>query len=205
MYQIPKYKTGNCSRCPKENVPVRKRGRELVCIRCCQIEDGAKQIERAKLKPPKEKSPIRKSNFKEADDTHASFFNLIQDIDKYFSVYIRLREADADGVNSCFTCDKKAHWKDLQCGHYIPRTHLLTRFDTRNCHPQCKTCNEYLSGNLTEYTKRLEAECRGITGALFEQSRSVYKPSVYELKELLSEWKERAKMAQMRLKKEGKK
>lgn len=47
---LPTSKFGNCSRCPTKNTNVRKRGKDLVCIPCCQIEDNAKQIEKQKEK-----------------------------------------------------------------------------------------------------------------------------------------------------------
>lgn len=197
---LPKYKVGNCNRCPKKNVPVRKRGKELVCVWCCQVEDRAKQIEKAKIKPPKGKPPKINSDFQNNENGQTSFFNLIADIDKYFSIYIRLREADSGGLNSCFTCGKKLHWKSLQCGHFIPRAHLLTRFETRNCRPQCKGCNEYLAGNLAQFARKLEAENKGITDELLELSRQVFKPSSSELKELLIEFRNKAKLVQTKLK-----
>ena len=200
MYKMPQFKVGDCRRCDKINVPVRKRGKELVCVWCCQVEDKAKQMEKAKLKPQNRKTPSRNSDFGEEESSQPSFFNLIADIDKYFSIYVRLKEADASGVNSCFTCGKKYPWKELQAGHYIPRTHLLTRFDLRNCRPQCKACNEFLAGNLAVYTRKLEAECKGITDELLELSRQIFKPSQSELKGLLIEYKERAKLVQLKIK-----
>ena len=197
---LPKYKVGNCNRCNKINAPVRKRGKELVCVWCCQVEDRSKQIEKAKIKPQKEKNPAKKFDFQDEENGETSFLSLIADIDKYFSIYIRLREADSGGLNSCFTCGKRLPWKLLQCGHYIPRTHLLTRFETRNCRPQCKGCNEYLAGNLAEFTRKLEAENRGITDELLELSRQVFKPSLSELKELLIEYRNKAKLVQAKLK-----
>lgn len=71
---------------------------------------------------------------------------------KHFSEYIRKKRP------ICFTCGVKKHWKELQAGHYIHTNrlqHWLLDFDERNVNSQCKRCNNYLSGNTTEYAYRL--------------------------------------------------
>lgn len=47
---LPTSKFGDCSRCPAKNTYVRKRGKDLVCLNCCRIEDTKKQIEKQKTK-----------------------------------------------------------------------------------------------------------------------------------------------------------
>lgn len=82
----------------------------------------------------------------------------ISDIDKIFSRYIRLREADDCGLVRCYTCGKMLFWKQAECGHYIPRQHMTTRFDKMNCHAQCFTCNHEKRGNLEAYRAHLVEE-----------------------------------------------
>ena len=55
----------------------------------------------------------------------------------------------------CYTCGSKV---GLQCGHYIPRAHMETRFSLVNCHAQCTNCNSTLSGNLKIYREKLIEE-----------------------------------------------
>ena len=76
---------------------------------------------------------------------------------KLMSELVRRTGADWRGFNSCFTCDKVMHWKDLQGGH---RHHGKLDYDLRNIKPQCQTCNAQpnqggKSGNLGEYERRL--------------------------------------------------
>ena len=52
---------------------------------------------------------------------------------------------------TCVTCGKVDHWKNLQCGHYVPRGHLATRFREDNCHVQCVGCNVFKKGNMDSY------------------------------------------------------
>ena len=129
----------------------------------------------------------------------ASLKNLIDDLDYVFSRYIRLKHSDSSGLCECFTCGKKDTYTNLQCGHYIPRANLITRFLEQNCRPQCKSCNEFKSGNLEEYTLRLEKEQIGITDWLSEQARQVYKPTRDEIKELLTEYRYKLEIVNKKL------
>lgn len=69
-----------------------------------------------------------------------------------FSKYIRLKNADIDGMVECVTCGAFRHYTEIHAGHYHPRTDgLATFFDERNVHPQCPGCNVFRRGNLTRY------------------------------------------------------
>lgn len=78
--------------------------------------------------------------------------------DKYFSLYIRRLNADKNGCSVCVTCRTIRYWKELQNGHYIPRNHLSTRFDERNCAPQCVGCNMYGRGKHDDFALHLIAK-----------------------------------------------
>ena len=110
---------------------------------------------------------------------------LTNDLDIIFSQLIRLKEADADGMLKCFTCDEVKHWKHMQCGHYISRAQMPTRFSEKNCRPQCKTCNEDKHGNLIVFAERLEAEEPGLVAILQEQARCIQDYDRDELKALI--------------------
>jgi len=71
-------------------------------------------------------------------------------IDTTFSKYIRQRDED-----TCFTCGRKLDHKESQAGHYISRVNLALRCDEINVNCQCKGCNIFKKGNLTEYALRL--------------------------------------------------
>ena len=66
---------------------------------------------------------------------------LKKELDKWFSQYIRLRRADANGLVECFTCGKIDHWKKQQAGHFQSRRHLTTRWNELNVQVQCVRCN----------------------------------------------------------------
>lgn len=70
-----------------------------------------------------------------------------------FSLYIRARDADKNGIVRCCTCNKQVFWKGVECqaGHFVPGRTNSVLFDERIVHGQCSRCNEYLGGNLWEY------------------------------------------------------
>lgn len=123
----------------------------------------------------------------EKDDDSLS--NLIEDLDLVFSRYIRIKYTNSDGFCECYTCGKVDRYINLQCGHYIPRANLSTRFLEQNCRPQCKTCNEYKSGNLNEFTNNLKKEQLGILDWLLETSKQISKPTRDEVKQLLIQYR----------------
>lgn len=84
--------------------------------------------------------------------------NLKDKLDKVFSLYIRLRDADENGFCTCYTCKKVAHYKEMQNGHFWSRTHLSTRYNEDNCKVQCVGCNIFKKGNYIVYTKKLLKE-----------------------------------------------
>lgn len=76
--------------------------------------------------------------------------------DKWFSRFIRLRATDEEGYVQCFTCGKRAHWKDVDCGHYCGRRHMTTRYNDVNCQPQCRNCNRMKEGNKPIFAVNLD-------------------------------------------------
>lgn len=78
-------------------------------------------------------------------------------LDGVFSEYIRLFYADFNGMCRCVTCGKVGFWKEkngIQNGHYVTRGSTNTRFDERNCHPQCQDCNMWKDKNKMQIQYR---------------------------------------------------
>lgn len=102
-------------------------------------------------------------------------------LDGIFSRYIRIRDG-----GRCFTCGVSKPIQEMQCGHYISRSHNNTRFDEQNCHCQCVGCNIFRHGNMDEYAQNLEAEYgTGILQTLAQRKRVIRQFSKGELKELI--------------------
>jgi len=84
---------------------------------------------------------------------------LKKELDKWFSLYIRLRDATDMGVVQCFTCGKIGHYKSgMQCGHFQSRRHNATRWDNKNCQVQCVKCNMFGQGEQYKFGMYLDAK-----------------------------------------------
>ena len=87
-----------------------------------------------------------------------SVSKLKKELDKWFSLYIRLRDATDMGVVQCFTCGKIAHYKSgMQCGHFQSRRFMATRYDERN-QIQCVKCNMFEQGMQWQFGLNLDAK-----------------------------------------------
>ena len=77
-------------------------------------------------------------------------------LDKVFSEYIRKRDT-RNGVFKCISCGRILPYEQADCGHYINRKHMATRFDEMNCNAQCRSCNRFDEGNIQGYRRGLVA------------------------------------------------
>ncbi len=136
-----------------------------------------------------QRSYARRVEANEDEIETESRINLVEDLDAITSLVVRHSAANSDGLINCYTCDKKITIAEAQCSHFIPRANMGTRFLFDNLRAACKECNEYKSGNLVEYEKRLEQEKNGIVSELRELAREVSKPTISDLKELLAQYR----------------
>jgi len=81
----------------------------------------------------------------------------LDNLDRNFSTYIRLRDRlKGSELIKCISCGKIVDWKESDCGHFVNRKHMSTRFLEKNCNAQCRSCNRFDEGNLPEYALGLE-------------------------------------------------
>ena len=85
-----------------------------------------------------------------------SISKIKKEFDKWFSLFIRLREADDNGMSICFTCKKVDHYKKLQNGHFQSRRHTSTRWHIQNCQVQCVKCNMFNQGEQFKFGMYLD-------------------------------------------------
>lgn len=109
-------------------------------------------------------------------------------LDKVFSEYIRLKNANDIGFCQCVTCGKYFHWTKIQNGHYMSRRFMATRYSEMNCHPQCMSCNVMQHGNIPQYRMWLvrhygEDKVKMLENAALTQT---VKMGEYEYKELIN-------------------
>lgn len=76
---------------------------------------------------------------------------------KVFSEWIRRRGADYRGYVNCFSCNALKHWKEMDAGHFIPKSicGIGLYFDEQNVNPQCTRCNRYMHSNGSAYATNL--------------------------------------------------
>ena len=120
-----------------------------------------------------------------------SVSKLKKELDRVYSIYIRNKYADSDGYCTCVTCGVKKHWKELHNGHFVSRTHNSTRWDDRNCHPQCPRCNLFCEGAKPSYAVFLERMYgQGIIQKLDAKGRELFSVDTLFLEEQIAKYKE---------------
>jgi hypothetical protein len=77
--------------------------------------------------------------------------SLVIKLDTVFSQYIRRKDA-IDEIAECITCNKKDHYKKLQCGHFMSRRHYSTRWEENNVGVQCYGCNISRAGEQYKFS-----------------------------------------------------
>ena len=117
-----------------------------------------------------------------------SISKLKKELDKWFSLYIRLRDATDNGLCQCFTCGCVKHYKKgMQNGHFQSRSFLATRFDEENCQPQCVGCNMFKQGEQYKFAINLDAKYgEGKAEELEILAKSVVKFSRYDYEDKIS-------------------
>ena len=116
---------------------------------------------------------------------------LKKELDKWFSLFIRLRSANEYGMVQCFTCGIVRGYKDgMQNGHFQSRKHIATRFDEENCQVQCIACNMFRQGEQFKFGMNLDAKYgEGKAEELEYLSRTIHKVSRVEYEEQISYYK----------------
>ncbi len=115
---------------------------------------------------------------------------LKKELDKWFSLYIRLRDSH-NGLVQCFTCGCVKHYKKgMQNGHFQSRSFLATRFDEENCQAQCVGCNMFKQGEQYKFALNLDAKYgEGTAEHLEGLARTTVKISRIEYEEKIGYYK----------------
>lgn len=72
-----------------------------------------------------------------------------------FSLYIRIKYANAQGYANCYTCGLQKHYKELQAGHGIGGRNNAVLFLEKVVRPQCVGCNMFGRGKYAIFTRKL--------------------------------------------------
>ena len=117
---------------------------------------------------------------------------LKKELDKWFSLYIRLRDATDEGLVQYFTCGKVSHYKSgMQNGHFQSRKHLATRWDEENCQVQCVGCNMFKAGEQYKFSIALDSKYGEGTAEYLEfTARTIMKVSRIDYEEKIGYYKD---------------
>lgn len=151
------------------------------CKQCATIQDTQRRI----------------SEHEQNEDAE-SWQNVLDDLDAVYSQWVRISAADSNGVCACYTCGAKYNYKEMDCGHFLKRSLLSTRFLPANTKPQCKTCNQYKDGNEIAFEKHLRADGVNVE-ELRQIGREVVHPTLSELKELLVAYRHKLSIVRTKL------
>lgn len=77
-------------------------------------------------------------------------------LDKVFSEYTRRKDACEYGRTKCITCGTFMHWAEMDCSHWIRRSHMATRWMETNAHSACKMCNQVNDGEEDKHKAYIE-------------------------------------------------
>ena len=121
---------------------------------------------------------------------------LKKELDKWFSLYIRIRNSE-NGLAQCFTCGKVDHYKKLQCGHFQSRRCHSTRWNEQNCQVQCVSCNMFKSGEQWKFGLALDLkygegtsqELEFLSKIIVKKMRSEYEEDIRYYKTLVENLK----------------
>lgn len=122
---------------------------------CFNDPEGKKYYEKMKLKGKKKIEAIDKKEIKEQKELIIKKSELEKKLQSTINQIVRLIDQD----NGCISCRhgwETSATRQMHAGHfYSVGAHPELRFNLFNIHKQCSVCNNYLSGNETNYTKGL--------------------------------------------------
>ena len=111
------------------------------CSYECMAKDGLKDAKKAEKEKDKAKLEV----------LNQTVSHWRPKADKAFQLFCRLR----DYGKPCISCGCSGG--QMHGGHYVSKgaKKTLTRYAEDNCHAQCATCNDRLSGNIALYRPAL--------------------------------------------------
>jgi len=112
---------------------------------------------------------------------------LKKELDKWFSLYIRLKDCNEYGMVQCYTSGRVYHYKQIHAGHFISRRHLSTRWLEQNVKPQSAADNLFGQGEQYKFGLHLDSEYGlGTAEELQIISKQPFKMMPHEYKEKIS-------------------
>jgi|SRR5690606_33029712 len=120
---------------------------------------------------------------------------LIKKLDDVFSLFIRLRDSDKNGVCKCITCGSFYHYTKMDAGHFVTRDNMATRWEDENVNAQCPACNRFKGGKQYEHGLAIDKKYKqpGLASKLVIKGKSVCNWSERELETMHQHYKQEVK------------
>src|SRR5688572_10607445 len=119
---------------------------------------------------------------------------LITKLDTMFSLFIRLRDSDKNGIVKCITCGDFKHYTEVDAGHFITRENMGTRWEECNCNGQCPHCNRFKSGKQFEHGLAIDRKHGpGTASKLLVKSKGVCNWEDFEIEAMYKYYKAEVK------------
>lgn len=80
---------------------------------------------------------------------------LTSELDIHFALFIKLRDADANGTITCFVSGERVFWRDSEAAHWQKRAHMGTRWNEKNVHACTVESNRFDPEHDKKYTSRM--------------------------------------------------
>lgn len=165
------------------------------------IKEELKKKHNARQYQKQKVGKLVREQMQDGNHDQASMQALRNDIDWVFSRIVRMTAADVHGNCTCYTCKcPPKHWSLMQCGHFVPRGNMATRWDFRNVRVQDKNCNEGKHGNLEVFEANLNKEHLGLPDQLREIASEPHKYGISELKQLLTDFRAKLRLIETKFK-----
>ena len=196
--KVPLRKQKTSSAKPKKPLPGPKQINCKVCDKpclagkrgLCDKHYAEEQIAKAKKRELTAKAKEKRAKIREKKASSVS--KLRDTLDQVFSKYIRLRDTDKYGNGYCIDCGERIEWKNVQCGHFISRKMMATRWDEQNCQAQKDGCNMFQQGRQFEFGLGLDnLYGPGTAEQILNRSREIKKWTSFGLKEMIQHYNEK--------------
>ena len=124
---------------------------------------------------------------------------LIKKLDIVFSKHKRLSALTSGGCIRCFTCGAFLTFRQTDCGHYVGRECMPTRYEEKNTEPQCHSCNRFAEGKKDIFAINLQKKYgAGILEWLNQKKNEIKQWTVPELEEKIIYYKQKIKELELK-------
>lgn len=197
------YERPCCDRRPTYQNQSMQRSKPTLCKTCaqpcqtgkrglCDLHYAQEQREKEQANKKKQAERAKQRRAKAVQKRRESIPVLKRKLDEVFSKFIRLRDTNEDGVGYCIDCGARMTWEHVQCGHFMVRERMSTRWNEQNCAGQRDGCNMEASGRQYEMGLGLDSRYgKGTADSLVQQSLNIRQWTPQDLMEMILDYREK--------------